>query len=285
MQARARIAVESRTGPDGRARNRIAVLRSEPPLVLRPIIDNDVNGFTRWKAGDPAPATVAMVAGSAGPLGGDQLRLEVQVGPRSMLALSEVAATLLLPGPNREESVMEIDIRVGANGTLVWVPEPVIAARGCHHRTNIRVELEPGARMLLREEIVPGRYGEQPGMLRQHLRTQIDGRPLLDQELAVGVGDSGWDGAAVTGRHRAIGSILVVDPAWQEIPPPIPAALKGDAAILRLPGPAVLISALAPDTVTLRRQLEEALALLEHCSVADSSHAQESPQPCGGMKC
>jgi urease accessory protein len=181
-----------------------------------------------------------------------------------MLVLSEVAATLLLPGPNGEESIMEIDIRVGANGTLVWLPEPVIAARGCRHRTDIRVWLESGARLLLREELVLGRYGEQPGILRQHLRVEIDSRPLLDQELAVGFEASGWDGPAVSGGHRALGSILVADPTWQETSLLIPAALEGDAAILPLAGPAVLVTALAPDSLTMRRQLDAGVALLSH---------------------
>jgi urease accessory protein len=215
MQALARVAVELAVGTDGRSRNRIAVLRSEPPLMLRPIIAARPHGFMRWEREHPCPATMTLVAGTAGPLGGDRLRLEIKVGPGSMLVLSEVAATLLLPGPNDEESIMEIDIRVGANGTLVWLPEPVIAARGCRHRTDIRVRLEPGARLLLREELVLGRYGEQSGRLRQHVRVQLDGRPLLNQELAVGLDAPGWDGSSVTGGYHAFGSILVVDPIWQ----------------------------------------------------------------------
>jgi urease accessory protein len=261
MQALARVAVELAVGTDGRARNRLAVLRSEPPLVLRPIVAAGSDGFMRWEAGHARPATVTVVAGSAGPLGGDRLRLEVEVGPGSMLVLSEVAATLLLPGPNGEESLMEIDIRVDTNGTLVWLPEPVIAVRGCRHRTEIRVSLASGGRLFLREEVMLGRYGEQPGMLRQHLRVQIDGRPLLDQELAVGFEASGWDGPAVTGNHRALGMILVVDP---ETCQRIPATLEGDAAILPLAGPAVLVSVLAPDTLALRRQLDAGLALLDN---------------------
>lgn len=180
--------------------------------MLRPIVNAERIRFMGWGDEDPHPATVTLVAGAAGPLGGDRFRFEIEVGPDSMLELTEVAATLLLPGQSGEESIMEIDIRVGANGTLVWLPEPVIAARGCRHRTDIHARLESGARLLLREEIVLGRYGEQPGILRQRLRVQIEGRPLLDQELAIGLAAPGWDGPAMTGGHRALGSILVADP-------------------------------------------------------------------------
>ncbi len=264
MQAFARVVVEFVVGTDGRARNRVAVLRSEPPLVLRPVVATCTDGFLCWDGEEPRPATVTLVAGSAGPIGGDRLRLQIEVGSNSMLVLSEVAATLVLPGPNGEESTMEIDIRVGANGTLVWLPEPVIGARGCRHRTNIHVRLLSGARLLLREELVLGRHGEQPGCLRQHLRAQIDSRPFLDQELAVGLDATGWDGPAVSGGQRALGSLLVVDPAWGKASPRIVDSLGKDAAILQLPGPAVLMSVLAPDTLLLRRQLQRGLALLDH---------------------
>ena len=263
MQAFARVAVELAVGADGQARNRIAVLHSESPLVLRPIGAAGSEGFTRWEGIHPRPAMVTLVAGGAGPLGGDRLRLEIKVGQDSMLLLSEVAATLLLPGPNGEESSMEVGIQIGANGTLVWLPEPIIAVRGCRHRTAVTARLEPGARLVLREEVVLGRYDEQPGMFRQHLRVQLDGRPLLDQELAVGFGAPGWNGSAITGGdHRALGCILVVDPTWSETTLSIP-ALEGDAAILPLAGPAMLVSVLAPDTLALRRQLEIGLALLD----------------------
>jgi hypothetical protein len=53
-------------------------------------------------------------------------------------------------------------------------------------------------------------------------------------------------------------------PSWQETSLLIPAALEGDAAILPLAGPAVLVTALAPDSLTMRRQLDAGVALLSH---------------------
>jgi urease accessory protein len=76
MQALARVAVDLAPGTDGGARNRIAVLRSEPPLVLRPILAATLDGSMRWQDRHPLPAMVTLVAGRAGPLGGDRLCLE-----------------------------------------------------------------------------------------------------------------------------------------------------------------------------------------------------------------
>lgn len=129
---------------------------------------------------------------------------------------------------------------------------------------DVRVALEPTGRLLLREELVLGRHGEEPGALRQRFRVRLGGRPLYDQELSVGPAAEGWHGPAVTGGHRALGSVLVVDPASREAPEDMPAAgpLGGDAAVMPLAGPAVLLGALAPDTVELRHRLEAGAGLL-----------------------
>lgn len=66
------------------------------------------------------------------------------MGPGSALIFSEVSPTLLLPGPHGEESRTEIDIHVGAGATLAWLPQLVIAAQGCRHRTDVRIALEQG---------------------------------------------------------------------------------------------------------------------------------------------
>jgi urease accessory protein len=65
----------------------------------------------------------------------------------------------------------------------------------------------------------------------------------------------------VAGGRRALGSLVVVDPAWAGDPPA--ATLLGDTtAVMPLAGPAALVSALAPDALALRRCLDAGLALL-----------------------
>lgn len=258
MRASAALAVEH-VGSAGRpGRSRVTTLRSQAPLVLRP---THPKGPEPWTAGDPAAVRVCLAAGAAGPIGGDAYAFTVDVGTGSTLVLRQVSATLLLPGPHGERSSLHTTVRVGEGATLVWLPEPVIAARGCAHLAEVRVELATGARLVLREELLLGRYGEQPGSVLQRLRIRRGGRPLLDQQLALGPGAPGWDSAAVTGGRRALGSLVVVDPAWAEDPPE--AALLGDtAAILPLEGPAALVSVLAPDALALRGCLDEGLARL-----------------------
>ncbi len=235
MKACARIVAE----PDGRGGTRLTELYGEAPLLPR----------------RTGPAQVHLVGGAAGPLGGDRLRLDVRVCPGASLTVHTVAATLALPGPGL--STLDIHVRVGQGATLRWLPEPLVAAAGCHHRTVSTVELDHGAELVWREEIVAGRFGEEPGELTAALRVRLDGVPLLAQELAVGPGATGWAGAAVLGGARATGSLLVVDAA----PPPVGSGTSPECswATMPLADPAgVITTAVATDARALRTSLDRA---------------------------
>jgi urease accessory protein len=253
MDAHARLAVSAEAG-----HTRIGRLRSDPPIVLRP---------TRPTGGDPPPgwelggaAGVSLASSAAGPIGGDRLRLDVDVGPGARLVLRTVAATLALPGPHGQPSHSTTTLRVAGGGTLAWLPEPLIAATHCDHHSSTLIDLEPGARLLAREELILGRHHEPPGTVEQRLRVTQAGRPLHDQNTGVGALVPGWEGPAVTGGRKAAGSILLAGPDSE--PPEIP-ALGGDAAVLPLGPSAVLVTALAHDAHTLHRRLDEHLAAVQ----------------------
>ncbi len=247
----ARLATE-RCGGD-RAGSRLAELRSGWPMMLKPTSTASDDPLACWAGRGAAAPTVHVTAAGAGPVGGDRRRLEVRVGVGSGLVLGEVSPTLLLPGPGGAPSRFDVDVRVERGGSLAWFPELVIAAGGCRHRTDVRVTLGDGARLLLREETLFGRYGEQPGSLRQRLRVACAGRPVHDQELAVGPDAPGWSGPAVTAGSRCAGSLLLVGPGAAAAP-----AAGERVAVLPLSGRGYLVSVLAPDTATLRRRLDEA---------------------------
>ncbi|MFE3945416.1 hypothetical protein ACFXPV_26680 [Streptomyces sp. NPDC059118] len=85
------------------------------------------------------------------------------------------------------------------------------------------------------------------------------GRPLFDRQSAYGSGvPGGRDGAAVLDGRRVAGQLLVVEPVFAAAPPAT--RLLGEtAALTPLAGPAVLVTAVAPDTRPLRRVLDRAL--------------------------
>ncbi|MGC5663444.1 urease accessory protein UreD [Micromonospora sp. WMMD723] len=241
---------------DRRGRTVLRELRGESPLLLR-----------QAAAEDGVP-TVYVVGGAAGPLAGDDLRLSVEVGPGAQVRVRTVAASVALPGRPGAVSRMRVDATVHDGGTLHWLPEQLVAAAGCDHVAGSRVTLAEGARLLWREELVCGRYGEPAGDVVVATSVDHGGRPLLRQSLAVGPAAPGWAGPAVLGGATATGSLLVVGPAAASGPATVdagggqprgrllPAGPGASAAWLPLAGgPAALLTATAVDAHTLRTLL------------------------------
>lgn len=254
MVCRAVVHTRADPTPGGGVVSRVARLRSQVPLVPRPTGPGGVEPFV---TGDPAAARVALSTGAAGPVGGDRYELEVVVGAGSTLVLREVSATLVLPGPHGERSHTQVRVRVEEGATLVWVPEPLIAARRCDHEHDVRIDLADDARLFVREELVLGRHGESPGSLLTHLRVRRQGRPLVVQTLSLGPAAPGSGSAAVLGSHRGVGTVVVVDPAGH-------GQLAGRAddtcAVLPVDDRTLQVSALGVDGLDLRRRLDTVLS-------------------------
>ncbi|MFJ5177436.1 urease accessory protein UreD [Streptomyces griseoviridis] len=246
VRATARIVARA----DGRGGTSLPVLEGDGPLAPR---------RTR---GSGDEARVMLVGAMSGPLGGDRFTVRAAVESGARLRVGSAAATIALPGQAKGEARYDVRLDIAEGAELTWLPEQLISAAGSDLYVTTRVEAGEGARLVLREEQVLGRFGEEPGRLTSRLTLRIGGRLVLDQELACGPGaPGGWDGPAVLGGHRAVGQLLLVRPEFAADPPR--ARLLGEgAALVPLAGPAVLVTAVAADARLLRRVLDEALGQL-----------------------
>ncbi|BAL91481.1 putative urease accessory protein [Actinoplanes missouriensis 431] len=262
MRAEARVVACS----DGSGGTRLDVLRGESPLLLR---------RTGPRAG--AGVTVHLVGGAAGPLRGDELRLEIEVGPGAWLEFRSVAASLALPGRSfLPASRLTVTATVAPGGTLRYLPEPLIAAAGCDHVAITRVDVAEGGSLLWRDDLVCGRHREESGDVRAGMTVRYGGTTVYRHELSVGPGAPGWAGAAVLGEGRAIGTVVAVGPESAVIGPGSGAGQEGatqpasgsggtgvradrkpggDAAVMGLARGGVLVSAVGADS----RQVAAAL--------------------------
>ncbi|MFD8999643.1 urease accessory protein UreD [Streptomyces sp. NPDC059582] len=233
---------------DGRGGTSLPVLDSDGPLALR---------RTRGSGGE---ARVMLVGAMSGPLGGDRFAVHAEVESGARLRVGSAAATIALPGQAKGHARYDVRLDVADGGELHWLPEQLISAAGSELYVTTRVALAGSARLVLREEQVLGRVGEEPGRLTSRLAVRVDGRTLLDQELACGPGaPGGWDGPAVLAGHRAVGQLVVVRPDFAT--EPVAARMLGEgAAVVPLAGPGALVTAVAADALRLRRILDEALA-------------------------
>ncbi|MER7205316.1 urease accessory protein UreD, partial [Streptomyces sp. NPDC000188] len=229
MTAGVRSTARITASDDGRGGTCLPVLDAEGSLALR-----------RIRSTGP-DARVMLVGAMSGPLGGDHMSVEAHVTAGARLRIGSVAATIALPGQAKGEARYDVRLTVDDGAELHWLPEQLISACESDLRVATRAELAPGARLVLREEQVLGRTGEEPGRLASRLTVHRAGRPLLDQELACGPGaPGGWDGPAVLAGHRALGQLVVVRPEFEK-DRPSPALLGENAALTPLAGPAVLV--------------------------------------------
>jgi len=228
----ARAAVTTEAGPDGSTR--LTVLRSDGPIALR-----------------ATPAGVFLVGAAAGPVGGDDLGLDIEVGPGTTLVLRSAAGALLLPGPHGGTSTLRIRARVGAGARLDYCPQPAVAAAGCDHYATAAVELHPDSTLRWREVIVLGRHGELAGRCVSRLDVTMAGVPLYRGEITVGRPDTDGSSAVLDGA-RAVGSVLLADAARAQ---PAPVAQDG-LAILPLAAPGTAICAVAADAARLASRLD-----------------------------
>ncbi|MEN2420319.1 urease accessory protein UreD [Streptomyces rimosus] len=217
-------------------------------------------------------ATVGILGAMSAPLGGDRLTLDITAEDRAELEVTTAAATLALRGPTTDAATYDVRLTAGEHARLRWLPKPLISAAGSNLRQTYTVALAATARLVLREELLLGRADEEPGHLVSRLLVHRAGRPLLDQHAAYGAPEPGWDGPAVLNGHRAVGQLLVVDPRLdaRQAPVLLGDGIKNGCAVLTplADGPALLATAVAPTTATLRELLDKAQ---EHALTAGSA--------------
>lgn len=230
---------------DDTGRTKITRLRSDGPLAVRQVAGPG-------GPGDHDLATVYLVGAAAGPLGGDDLALHLNVSPGARLAVRSAATTLILPGHPGDpvESRFTVRAMVGAGGRLDFGPEPTVAAAGCQHRSLADIRLGPGAGLRWREELILGRHAEPPGRFASRCDVTLDDLPLLRHEIRVD--DTGaYASRAVLAAAETVGTVILAGADLIKEP-----YVADELAVLPLADQGVLVSATATDASTLRRRLD-----------------------------
>jgi urease accessory protein len=166
----------------------------------------------------------ALVPTQAGPLGGDHDRVRVHVGAGATLVIVPIAATLALPGASR------LDLEATVEGALVLDEPPLIVAEGADVVRRIRLDLAPGAVVVVRDLVVLGRACEGPGRLNSTLRATLGGRPLLHDELRIEPAARDAYVALAPG-HRVVGTVALLGRRSEHGSP-----LAGPGALARASG-------------------------------------------------
>ena len=240
MRASARLVVER-----GRGRTVARDVRSQSPLTLVP---------RRARSPSDDPLVVHLVSSATTPLGGDEVDLLVQVGPGARVRLRGTAATVALPGQRAGSSRARVRVEVAEGGAVEYLPEPTVVTAGADHRAELSVALDARARARCREVLVLGRWGEDAGRLVTRTEAVRSGIALLRQEIDLGDRALRDSGAGLAGAR-----VLATEFLAAEHDPPRAASGPGWSLSPLAAGGAVT-SVLAPDAITARHRLAEALA-------------------------
>ncbi|MCE0764529.1 urease accessory protein UreD [Pseudonocardia kujensis] len=249
MHARAVLTVERGAG----GRSVVRELRSQSPLSLVPRRGTAA-------AADPA-VTVHMVGSASTPLAGDDVELDVRVGPGADLVLTGVAAAVALPGTDRPSS-LALRFTLGEDASVQYLPEPTVVTARAHHHTLLHARLAPTSRLRAREVLVAGRAGEPSGRYRGTVRVEehptphqsaVPVVPLLHQTQELGDPVLQESSAHLAAR-RVLGTEVLI---WGADG----VAVTGDWwSLSPLSRRGSLITAVAPDAVSTQRALAEAIA-------------------------
>lgn len=158
-------------------------------------------------------AEVALVATTASLLGGDTLRLAVEVGPGLRLDLRDVAGTVAYHGRGLG-CVVDASLRVHEGATLTWAGEPLVVADGSAVTRHLGAQVDDGGRLLLRDRVALGRSGEHGGCLDCHTTMTYAGRPALVEHLEVRAGL----GPGALGDARVVDTVTAL--GWRPDPAP-----------------------------------------------------------------
>ncbi len=166
--------------------------------------------------GPPDVCRVALVATTALLLGGDEVDLEVYVGPGARLELSDVAGTVAYHGRGRSAGwSTRIELDNGAG--LVYRGQPFVVADGAEARRLLSLDAAPSATALIRETLIFGRAGEVGGSVHDRLLVRRAGRELLIEDQCLDPAKRQRPG--VLGPHRVVDTLLALGCDPGSVPP------------------------------------------------------------------
>ncbi|MGA9309846.1 MAG: urease accessory protein UreD [Pseudonocardiaceae bacterium] len=220
----------------------------------------------RWRCVSPVvlrqtgPHRVHLVQAAGGPLGGDDLALDVHLGVGAALELRSAAAMVVQAGGAPAAARWTAAVTLGAGAVLDWRPEPTVVCDGAELRSRMTVEVQRGAQATLREVVVLGRASQAGGRYYGELAIDFDGAPLLNHALLLDGADPVLAGPAGAGGARVVGMLAVVGEGIEG--PPLDAGEEPGLrwACSALDGPGWSLLALGDRVTDVTRVLDEAVS-------------------------
>lgn len=201
-------------------------------------------------------ARVALVGQTALLLGGDEVRVDVEVGPGAVLELADVAATVAYHGRGRPAGWHTI-VRLGPDARLSYAGQPLVVSNGAAVTRSLILDLADGASAWLRETVVLGRAGEVGGRLDASTVLCRTGEEFCREQLLLDPRTR--DRPGVLTGIRVLDSVLWLGAAPPG-PAPLPSERRSGSPNLQHERPDVATYALLDEGSTITRFLGSSLA-------------------------
>jgi urease accessory protein len=125
---------------------------------------------------------------SGGILGGDQLRLDIDVSPGSYAQLTTTSATRIYRcHPGLQPATQTSAIFIAQEGLLEYLPDPIIPFADSQYIQQTQIELATGAGLFWWETLAPGRTAREEvfayKLLQLGLAISAQGRPIALERL------------------------------------------------------------------------------------------------------
>jgi urease accessory protein len=233
--SRIEIAAEYRAGPGGRPGTGETVVRS-------------IRGGHHFAARVTGPGEVHLVGTAAGPLGGDDVTIAVQLGPGARLAVRSAGATIVQPGRLVPDSRLNLLLAVQDDAHLDVECEPTVVCHRAEHEAVTVLELAGSGQARLLERVVLGRAREPGGQwvgrtlltrddvpeLRHTLRSELlaaDGTRVISTLLRTGIDAVPSTRGGAVAMPLARGGLLVTATGTELIPTQADLLAAADRAV------------------------------------------------------
>lgn len=153
-----------------------------------------------------------------GLVGGDELAIDIDLGPHSRALITSVAAQKVYGSVGRSRRAPEgswthqvLEMQLAAGADLEWLPQELVVFKGGLFQQSCRVELGPGASWLGAELVRLGRSADGEtlgaGCWRSLLEIRRQGRWELVDRLELG-------GGSLESRHGLAGQPVFASLVW-----------------------------------------------------------------------
>jgi urease accessory protein len=212
------------------------------------------------------PPEVVFLNTAGGLTGGDRLAYALTVGAGARVTgTTQTAERAYRAIAGAAAARMDVDLTVGAGARLDWVPQETILFDGAALDRRTRVNLDPGATILLAEMLVFGRAAMGEAVARLSFRdareVRCGGRPIWIDRVAIDGADLGAGRPALIDGARAVATVALVGPGAEDAAGPLRAALGDAGQVSAWDGKCVTRMA-APAALPLRRAVMRAVAAL-----------------------